>query len=127
MTTIENGVLKPSGVVQLRGGTFEAMSEANPLLARREVAVEIDTGKIKVGDGVTSWNDLPYAGGGGFEWPESDDNVYVIKNGAFVQARLVQQPTEWEPIIDDENDIVLTLDEDMTPYQLTGRNLEVNS
>ena len=126
MTTIENGVLKPSGVIQLRGGSFEAMSDANPLLARREVAVEIDTGKIKVGDGVTLWNDLPYAGGG-LDWPESDDNVYVIKNGAFVQARLVEQPTEWEPVIDDELEIVLTLDDDMTPFQLTGRNLEVNS
>ena len=126
MTTIENGVLKPSGVIQLRGGSFEAMSDANPLLARREVAVEIDTGKIKVGDGVTLWNDLPYAGGG-LDWPESDDNVYVIKNGAFVQARLVEQTTEWEPVIDDELEIVLTLDDDMTPFQLTGRNLEVNS
>lgn len=126
MTTIENGVLKPSGVIQLRGGSFEAMSDANPLLARREVAVEIDTGKIKVGDGVTLWNDLPYAGGG-LDWPESDDNVYVIKNGAFVQARLVEQPTEWEPVIDDELEIVLTLDDDMTPFQLTGRNIEVNA
>jgi hypothetical protein len=126
MTTIENGVLKPSGVVQLRGGTFEAMSEANPLLARREVAVEIDTGKIKVGDGVTLWNDLPYAGGS-FSWPEHDDNVYVIKNGAFVQARLVQQPNEWNPVIDDALEVVLTIDNDMTPFQLTGRNLEVNS
>ena len=126
MTTIENGVLKPSGVIQLRGGSFEAMSDANPLLARREVAVESDTGKIKVGDGVTLWNDLPYAGGG-LDWPESDDNVYVIKNGAFVQARLVEQPTEWEPVIDDELEIVLTLDDDMTPFQLTGRNIEVNA
>ena len=36
--TIQNGVLLPSGVIQLRGGTFEAMSQANPLLARREIA-----------------------------------------------------------------------------------------
>ena len=60
---IENGILKPSGVIQLRGGTYAVMTAANPLLARREIAVEIDTGKIKVGDGVHNWNDLPYAGG----------------------------------------------------------------
>lgn len=125
MTTIENGVLKPSGVVQLRGGTFEAMREANPLLARKEIAVEIDTGKLKAGDGSTLWNDLPYVGGG-VDWPDNDDNVYVIKNGAFVLARLVQQPTEWEPVIHDELEVVLTLDLDMTPFQLTGRNVEVN-
>ena len=124
--TIQNGVLLPSGVIQLRGGTFEAMSQANPLLARREIAVEIDSGKIKVGDGVHSWNELPYAGGS-MEFPDNDDNVYVIKNGAFVQARLVEQPSEWNPDIDADNDIVLTLDEDMNPYQLSGYNTVVNS
>lgn len=126
MANIENGLLKPSGVIQLRGGSFEAMSSENPLLARREIAVETDTGKIKVGDGSHYWNDLPYAGGG-MDWPDSDDNVYVIKNGAFVQARLVEQPYEWNPDIDADNDIVLTLDEDMNPYQLSGYNTAVNS
>jgi len=122
MDMIENGILKPSGFIQLRGGTYEALSEANPLLARREIMVELDTGKIKVGDGVNYWNDLPYAGGG-LSAPESDDNVYVMKNGQWVQATLVEQPSEWYPEIDDTQEIVLTFDNDMTPYQLTGRNL----
>ena len=47
---IENGVLKPTGVLQLRGGTYAALSSQNPMLARRELCVEFDTGKIKVGD-----------------------------------------------------------------------------
>lgn len=57
---IENGVLKPTGVLQLRGGTAAAMSTENPILARREIAVEIDTGKAKIGNGTDSWNSLPY-------------------------------------------------------------------
>ena len=122
---IENGILKPSGVIQLRGGTYAVMTAANPLLARREIAVEIDTGKIKVGDGVHNWNDLPYAGGG-VEAPASDNNVYVMKNGQWIQATLVEQPSEWEPAIDDTDEIVLTVDQDMIPYQLTGNNVEVN-
>lgn len=123
---IVNGVLKPTGFIQLRGGTYTALSTGNPLLARREIAVEIDTGKIKVGNGVDRWNALPYAGGG-MEVPESDGNVYVMKNGSWVQATIVAQPSEWEPEIDDTQEIVLTVDNDMNVFQLTGNNVVVNS
>ena len=61
---IENGVLKPSGVIQLRGGTSEVLSEVNPLPERREIMCEVDTGRIKVGNGIHTWNDLPYSSGG---------------------------------------------------------------
>ncbi len=57
---IVNGVLKPTGAIQLRGGTATAMSTENPILARREIAVEVDTGKAKIGNGTDSWNSLPY-------------------------------------------------------------------
>ena len=123
---IENGVLRATGVVQLKGGTYAALSRENPLLARRELCVEIDTSKIKVGNGTDYYNDLPYAGGGA-DFPESDGNVYVAQNGAWVQAVLVEQPSEWSPEIDDTQEIVLTVDEDMTVYQLTGNNVEVNA
>lgn len=124
---IENGVLKPTGVIQLRGGTYTALSTENPLLARRELCVEVDTGKIKVGNGTDNYNDLPYAGGGGTEFPESDGKVYVAKNGAWVQATIVEQPSEWKPEIDDTDEIVLTLDNDMAVFQLTGNNVVVNA
>ena len=38
---------------------------------------------------------------------------------------MVEKPSEWTPTIND-TDIVLTVDEDMTAYQLTGDNVEVN-
>ena len=110
--------------IQLKGGSAQAMAAANPLLAQREIAVEVDTGKIKVGNGSDCWNDLPYSGGS-LDLPDSDDNVYVIKNGAFVNAVLVDKPSEWNPSID-ESEIFLTIDEDMIPYQLNGSNVEVN-
>lgn len=126
-----NNVMTLNGPVQLKGGTAQAMSSANPLLAQREIAVESDTGKIKVGDGTHYWNDLPYVGGsasgGNINWPASDDNVYVIKNGAFVSSIIVNKPIEWSPSIDDSDTIYLSLDDDITPFQLTGTNTEVNS
>ena len=65
--------------------------------------------------------------GNGISWPESDNKVYVVKNGAFVEATIVAQPSEWAADIDDTQDIVLTVDQDMIPYQLTGNNVEVNT
>lgn len=47
--------------IQLRNGTSAAWTAANPLLAAGEAGVEIDTLKIKVGDGATLWNALAYA------------------------------------------------------------------
>lgn len=36
----------------------------NPTLLAAEWGYETDTGKIKIGDGVHVWNDLPYSAGG---------------------------------------------------------------
>lgn len=54
-----------SNLIQIRGGTAASATSANPVLAVREMGVETDTGKIKVGNGVTAWNSLPYSAGGG--------------------------------------------------------------
>lgn len=35
-------------------------TSANPVLLKNEIGIEIDTGKIKLGDGVKNWNDLAY-------------------------------------------------------------------
>lgn len=46
--------------IQLRGGTAAQWTSADPILAERELCVETDTGKFKVGDGVKKWSLLPY-------------------------------------------------------------------
>lgn len=48
---------------RLRFPAFTAAkwTAANPLLQRGELGVETDTRKIKVGDGITYWNDLEYS------------------------------------------------------------------
>jgi hypothetical protein len=51
--------------IQLRRGDAADWTSANPLLAEGEVGVEIDTLKLKVGNGTDNWNALPYFGGGG--------------------------------------------------------------
>ena len=49
--------------IQFRRDTAANWSSANPLLAIGELGLETDTGKFKVGDGVTYWNDQVYASG----------------------------------------------------------------
>ena len=46
--------------IQFRRGTAAEWTAANPTLAQGEMAVEYDTGKFKVGDGIKNWNTLGY-------------------------------------------------------------------
>lgn len=50
--------------IQLRRGTAAEWTAANPVLALGEPGHERDTGKLKLGDGVTAWAALPYASAG---------------------------------------------------------------
>ncbi len=47
-------------VIQIRRDTAANWSANNPILAEGEIGYETDTYKIKIGDGVTAWNDLAY-------------------------------------------------------------------
>jgi hypothetical protein len=40
--------------------TTTRWQQINPVLAEAELGIETDTGKAKLGDGVTTWNSLPY-------------------------------------------------------------------
>ena len=45
---------------RLRRGTASEWTEENPTLRSGEPGVEIDTNRVKIGDGVQTWNLLPY-------------------------------------------------------------------
>lgn len=46
--------------IQTRRGTAASATSNNPILASGEHGFETDTGKEKIGDGVTAWTSLPY-------------------------------------------------------------------
>jgi hypothetical protein len=46
--------------IQLRRGGAQEWANANPTLAQGELGIELDTGRIKIGDGVSAWNTLSY-------------------------------------------------------------------
>ena len=50
--------------IQVRRDTAANWRIANPVLSQGEPGLEIDTNKLKYGNGTTLWNDLPYASRG---------------------------------------------------------------
>lgn len=48
--------------IQLRNDEAATWIEKNPVLLKGEMGIEVDTGKIKIGDGVKAWNELNYSG-----------------------------------------------------------------
>lgn len=47
----------------------------NPLLQRGEIGAESDTYRMKIGDGVTYWNDLPYSGDTIIAWGDIQGDI----------------------------------------------------
>jgi hypothetical protein len=47
---------------QFKKGTAKRWEEVNPILTAGEPGFVIDENRMKIGDGVTAWNDLAYMG-----------------------------------------------------------------
>lgn len=59
--------------IQLRRGLSHNWVSVNPILAEGEAGLELDTRKMKIGDGRSYWNDLPYSS-------KQFDNIYINNN-----------------------------------------------
>lgn len=83
---------------RLRHPSFTAAiwTANNPLLQRGEFGSEIDTGKLKVGDGVTYWNDLGYVAASQIDFADitgsPDDNV-ALKNALDAKQDVLTEGT----------------------------------
>lgn len=49
-----------ASIIQIRRDTASNWTETDPVLAQGEIGYEIDTAKIKIGDGEKPWTELPY-------------------------------------------------------------------
>lgn len=52
-----------SSVFRLKRGTEARWAEVNPILEQGEPGFVYDKNRLKIGDGITRWNDLPYIDG----------------------------------------------------------------
>lgn len=73
-------------IIQLKRGTKDYWASVNPILAQGEPALEIDTGKEKVGDGITPWNSLPYRFNNSSNI-EQDEFTYTAPNNTFTLSK----------------------------------------
>ena len=46
--------------IQIRRDTKAKWADLNPILASGEMGFEIDNNRLKIGNGITAWNSLPY-------------------------------------------------------------------
>jgi hypothetical protein len=82
-------------LIELRGGTAAQWATANPILALDEPGVTHDAGdtRVKIGDGATAWNDLPWANEAA--WAEAIADA-IAANGSsgrelsYVETAIVQ-------------------------------------
>jgi len=67
--------------IKLRRSTASEWSSTNPVLSLGEPGVETNTRKIKIGDGVKTWNQLNYVAG-------ADDHPILINTNEVIDDRI---------------------------------------
>lgn len=67
-------------ILQLKRGTEERWYTVNPTLAIGEPGFVYDSNKLKIGDGVTPWNELPYIGGDSVSLTPVDGSLIIKDN-----------------------------------------------
>lgn len=71
--------------IQLARYTAAQWASANPVLLQGEPGWEIDSGNLKIGNGTSTWNTLPYFG-------DSADSPQVTLNGTTAGTAVSSQP-----------------------------------
>lgn len=74
--------------IQIRRGTESEWTNDNPVLAEGELGVELDTGRFKMGDGQTEWNDIDYSTGpeGPSAYEVAVDNGYPFDEQTWLDS-----------------------------------------
>lgn len=70
--------------IELREGTEAEWTAKNPILRAGEPGFEIDTNRLKIGNGLNDWNNLDYLTGGSSQGPEGDSAYEVAVDNGFV-------------------------------------------
>ena len=82
---------------QLRRGSAEVWKTNNPILKRGEPGFVIDENKLKIGDGVTPWNDLKYIGNSDNVNLSADGNSIILSDNIFKLAGFDAAETGAQP------------------------------
>lgn len=115
-----------------RRDTAANWTSANPTLEAGEWGYETDTKQVKMGDGTTAWNSLPYfaGAGGSTSWTDitgKPDFKQVATTGDYND--LINKPTIPSPANDGK--LVITINgEEQTPFGADSSedvNIDINT
>ena len=67
-------------MLQLKRGTADRWATVNPILAIGEPGFVYDSNKLKIGDGVSAWNELPYIEGPAVNLTPVDGSLVIKDN-----------------------------------------------
>lgn len=81
--------------IQLKGDTAENWTSKNTVLLKNELGYDSTTNRIKFGNGVTAWNDLPYV---------APDVINDLITGGTTAALSAEQGKELKRQIDTKAD-----------------------
>ena len=77
--------MKINSRIQQKQDLSTRWSSINPTLLSGEFGYETDTGLVKIGDGESSWNDLPYLNGNeSYFYFDSEGELHLQKDDATV-------------------------------------------
>lgn len=79
---------------KVRRGQSQVWADINPILAEGEPGYELDTHRLKIGDGEKKWNELPYIGGSSTEIPELQEYVTKEELESLVKAYIPSSEKE---------------------------------
>jgi hypothetical protein len=82
-----------AALLQQAGDTAGNLASLNRVYAARQIVVETDTGKFKIGDGATAWNSLAYAGGSSPDATTGAKGVVQLANDLGGTAAAPTTPT----------------------------------
>lgn len=98
---------------RLRRGTSDAWSRVNPVLLYGEPGFEKDTNKLKIGDGTSAWNDLPYLGWDATISADGESITYNVESNSvqlygYDNAQVGQIPVKGEENLEwiDQNESI---------------------
>ena len=89
--------------ILLRNDVASNWAIANPILLKGEIGIERDTNKLKIGDGVKSWTQLPYFGG---EIKLDGTTIAFNKDGKVSLAGMDDIGVGYTPVADGDGGIV---------------------
>lgn len=106
---------------QLRRGQSHVWTRNNPVLAAGEPGFELDTNRLKIGDGSTPWVDLKYVGEEEvYNAPTFNDFPSIGRTNTIYKAEIEQKLYQWN----EETQSYELLSESITVEAITEEEID---